>query len=506
MPTYRVTDPDTGKVIKLTGDSPPTEEELNEIFSKFKGKVETAQIEKPTIGQKREYGEVVKGLTLEQREKEKGLLTELGEKPLVKTVKGVSAGLGMGGTLGLAGFIPPLKKEAAISKEEAPLAYGAGEIGSYAIPIGAPAKVFKGTGKLAAKIIPKAPKFIKTAAGAGVAGAVTEGVKEFVETGDIVEAGKTAAIAGVAEAITAGTMDLLSPLLKKAAGNFYKGIIKPKVKATAKGFKADNIVDYNLEGFNLGQTKNKARTIIDTAKKNSDELMEKFLKNNPEHRMEIDDIFIQAIEDIDNSRVNTILVDEEAAAIKYIDDLFDTFSKKNLTGKIDAKQFRKIKSQIAKRAFAKTREMTTDDRVKSRAAKELWVGLVQKLDNAVDGLSVENKKMADLLPVEDAIEDAIERIGKNKTVSMADWLIVSGGIAGTGGGATSPAVAGGVLVGKRAIAGGRGAALTSLAGKGMGTEVAKRTTAMMVGAKTGRLRLKEEEELGKSRITGRRGR
>lgn len=33
MATYKVTDPTTGRTVKLTGDSPPTESELNEIFS-----------------------------------------------------------------------------------------------------------------------------------------------------------------------------------------------------------------------------------------------------------------------------------------------------------------------------------------------------------------------------------------------------------------------------------------------------------------------------------------
>ena len=33
MPIYRITDPTSGKTLKLTGDSPPTEAELNEIFS-----------------------------------------------------------------------------------------------------------------------------------------------------------------------------------------------------------------------------------------------------------------------------------------------------------------------------------------------------------------------------------------------------------------------------------------------------------------------------------------
>jgi len=35
MPTYRVTDPTTGRTVKLTGDSPPTEQELEEIFASF---------------------------------------------------------------------------------------------------------------------------------------------------------------------------------------------------------------------------------------------------------------------------------------------------------------------------------------------------------------------------------------------------------------------------------------------------------------------------------------
>lgn len=37
MPTYRVTDPTTGKVVKLTGDSPPTERELEEVFTQLTG-------------------------------------------------------------------------------------------------------------------------------------------------------------------------------------------------------------------------------------------------------------------------------------------------------------------------------------------------------------------------------------------------------------------------------------------------------------------------------------
>lgn len=46
MPTYNVTDPRTGKKVRLTGDSPPTEQELEQIFSQFQVEQER------TIGEK----------------------------------------------------------------------------------------------------------------------------------------------------------------------------------------------------------------------------------------------------------------------------------------------------------------------------------------------------------------------------------------------------------------------------------------------------------------------
>lgn len=45
MPTYLVTDPDSGKQVRLTGDSPPTEQELNLIFSNL-----PQQQDEPSIG------------------------------------------------------------------------------------------------------------------------------------------------------------------------------------------------------------------------------------------------------------------------------------------------------------------------------------------------------------------------------------------------------------------------------------------------------------------------
>lgn len=43
MPTYRVTDPQTGKSVRLTGDSPPTEAELTQVFARLSPATEPAR-------------------------------------------------------------------------------------------------------------------------------------------------------------------------------------------------------------------------------------------------------------------------------------------------------------------------------------------------------------------------------------------------------------------------------------------------------------------------------
>lgn len=49
MPVYRVTDPQTGKSYKLTGSTPPTEQELNQVFSSAPKAPVKASIPRPTI-------------------------------------------------------------------------------------------------------------------------------------------------------------------------------------------------------------------------------------------------------------------------------------------------------------------------------------------------------------------------------------------------------------------------------------------------------------------------
>lgn len=51
MPVFEITDPQTGKVLELEGESPPTEEELNEIFSNIGGSIGPKMADDPTSGE-----------------------------------------------------------------------------------------------------------------------------------------------------------------------------------------------------------------------------------------------------------------------------------------------------------------------------------------------------------------------------------------------------------------------------------------------------------------------
>jgi len=54
MPTYKVTDPDTGRTLSLTGDAPPTEAELEEIFGAYQEPTERERLEEEFAQAERE--------------------------------------------------------------------------------------------------------------------------------------------------------------------------------------------------------------------------------------------------------------------------------------------------------------------------------------------------------------------------------------------------------------------------------------------------------------------
>lgn len=61
MPTYEITDPDTGKKLRLTGDAPPSEQEIQQVFSEYYG-VKEVEPEKPQGGVLEGAGEALQSV------------------------------------------------------------------------------------------------------------------------------------------------------------------------------------------------------------------------------------------------------------------------------------------------------------------------------------------------------------------------------------------------------------------------------------------------------------
>ena len=97
MPTYNITDPDSGKSLKLTGDSPPTEQELNRIFSTVKSGKTSEPLKTPEEG--KSLGGFVKNVGSDIAGIAKGAYHTLTTNPvdiaigLGKTAVGASAAL-----------------------------------------------------------------------------------------------------------------------------------------------------------------------------------------------------------------------------------------------------------------------------------------------------------------------------------------------------------------------------------------------------------------------------
>lgn len=223
MPTYKVTDPTTGKTLRLTGDSPPTEDELNDIFKT----VQPSAPASPGVGElrRREGQGEVSALQQSVQESSPSFLEKLGaaigagtsaqqfKQPenlpesyskLSPSELGTAVRFGVPAAVGLAtagaGTLPTM---AALG-----LGFGAGEAGGQIVE----------SGKITS------PGAI---AGATVGGAVPLGGPATSLARQVVKTGALSATAGTARRLTEDLIDgkpvNLAELTKGAAIDFSLG-------------------------------------------------------------------------------------------------------------------------------------------------------------------------------------------------------------------------------------------------------------------------------------------
>ena len=217
MPNYTVTDPQTGQSATLTGDSPPTEQELNDIFSKLPKGVnpETGDVAEPSEG-------IVKDLTRPFRHP-------------IETIKkhGLEyAGAGAGAASAMAGAAPL----ALASGPLAPFVEGAAAVGGAYIG-GAAGKATQSTMEAAGNVIRPGTNPKRTP------GQVVEGVAQ---------AGKGMA---EAEAIGRPVGELAGKVIQKTWGAIKPAVSKAISETTARGIRAAQEMGIPLTYGQLSQSK-----------------------------------------------------------------------------------------------------------------------------------------------------------------------------------------------------------------------------------------------------------
>lgn len=196
MPTYKLTDPNTGRVVRVTGDSPPNEQEIAGIFSQF---------------------EVNKVEPVNQAERDQELRLKLQQEQAAELnpfqAAAVAAGRGLtsvGRGLGLIDPEDPVVTQAFKALEkESPISTTVGEVlgesAPFLLPGGLVAKAATIPGRIAAA----------TALGATEAGVISKG--KAAKGDDILKS------VGVGGAIS-GTLEAALPVIGKLGGKLFRKI------------------------------------------------------------------------------------------------------------------------------------------------------------------------------------------------------------------------------------------------------------------------------------------
>lgn len=361
--------------------------------------------------------------------------------------KSVAAGLLEGGTLGLSNLVPKLKEFTEKEQSKNPMAFTAGDVGSYLIPFTGAGKAIK-AGTAIGKVISKGAQQLlervgaeklggvvgsniaSRVAGGATSGAITGGVSGATNEGGIdieqglKSAGKGALLGGVTEGATSVASKALGGLSQK----LYRSAIKPLKKTDELGFKEENIVKYNLDKGSFKQIDKKADNILDKAENEKKIIID---KANINKEFLVPYYFKVAKKEITETPPSALFGNKDEA-LRALDKIQEHLGDMGKGFSGDVKDLDKIRQLVGDFAYPKTREMTREDAVKSNAAKVLYKYLVNDLKEAAPDLKKVFETISEVKPIQNAARQAEQRFGKRDYLGLRDLIILSSGLTGMG--------------------------------------------------------------------------
>lgn len=241
---------------------------------------------------------------------------------------------------------------------------------------------------------------------------------------------------------------------------------------------AQNLIDrvdkYNLESP-IGGFKGiavKAENRIAQEKEIADNLIKDYAVKNPTVTHDIDKSFINYIDDLQKGKFKEVFGDDKLAA-KYASDIHEALALRGLDGMQPISKFPEIKQLIENYGgglFPKGSQAIGKDPLKLRTGELAYLRLKGDLESYIPEIADHNHAIYELIPVERAANEAVKRIGNKNKIGLEDWALLFGGpgaahTLGASGLSAVAVIPGAILMGKKALSGGRGASAMIKAGK-----------------------------------------
>lgn len=229
MPTFRITDPNSGRILQVTGDTPPTQEELTQLFAQFQ--VETVP----------EIDPIFANIASKQGPIDAALISA------GRGLTNIARGLGLADPAGEAerlGF-EALEEQRPISTTVGEIA---GEAAPFLLPGGAIGKLATIPGRVAAS---------------GLLGAAEGGIIARGRGGDDLQTAQSAGLGGA----VAGAAELAFPIIGRLGGKIFRNITgkSPTAPLITNGAPSRELLDaLDTAGLSFDDLGAEAQRILDT--------------------------------------------------------------------------------------------------------------------------------------------------------------------------------------------------------------------------------------------------
>jgi len=232
----------------------------------------------------------------------------------------------------------------------------------------------------------------------------------------------------------------------------------------------DDIVKYNLEspltGFD-GSSK-KAQKLINSKMNESKNILSNFNKNNPDVKIDVDEVALRLIDDLENGLVKDMPSRDIKRARKVVFEELEEIAEFNkLSGELNVISANKMKQEVSKNLFKKGAPNISEDPAQKKILELLSLRIRDEIGEVVPAHKVLGREVHELINVRGALDDAAQRIGKNNKLDIPSLIAGASTVPAY---AINPNLAVGIgagILGRKILGGGRGASAIIKAGKGI---------------------------------------